>query len=370
MMEKNKYYIQIGTAAVYYKGYVYFSGIQISGLYKMDMETGEVIYICAFEKENNVYQLHSKAYLHGKNIWFIPYTAKYITCVDIETFSMEYYDLPPFTENEEGKKIYGSTYYDSGRIDENRIYLVSPGNDTPLIFDMKKKEIILSYKLPMKKDEIVGYGSAWRNKIWMTPIRGNCIYCADIDGGEMRYIPKVFEENQFSGACVYNDKLWIAPYKSDRLRCYDLKNNIFEDFLFTELYDESKTYREVIQVENKLWILPWAATSILEFDPENKTFFEHFLNKENNDDLHYMSVIETDDNSRVFSEGGYGKIDCFSENGNFKEIKCWMTSQEYILCLKKKFGEKYLWKYSQSAGEVLKEDDLSLELYIEALSLE
>lgn len=367
MKEQKKYYIPMGTAAVEYDGCVFFSGIQVSGLYRMDIKTGEVDFICTFEKEDNEYQLHSKAYIHGDEIWFMPYSAKYIACVNVNTFSVQYYNLPTFVENEYGSKIYGVRHYDSGRIDEHKVYLVPTGNNIPIVLDMQEKKVISCGEIPLANDEIIGYGSLYNNKVWMIPIRGSNMYYLDIEGKQLQKVKKLFKKDEFSGSCVWNDKLWIAPYKSDKLRTYDFKNNMFEDYSLGKLYNNQYTYRGIIVKGSDLWILPWSAPNIISFNPINKEFHEIPCDFTDKIEMHYLVEIESDKNSILFSEGGYGKIDCLMTDGTLSQIKCWMTPQKFISHLRKIFGEKYLWKYTEMVGGMLKDDNLGLNNYIESL---
>ena len=46
-----------------------------------------------YKEEEMVPRLHDAAALYGKEAWFIPCTARKISCVNLETFEMEYYDI-------------------------------------------------------------------------------------------------------------------------------------------------------------------------------------------------------------------------------------------------------------------------------------
>lgn len=369
MTNIDKYYIGMGTAAVLYNDSIYFSGIQISGLYKMNIETGEVEFLCKFEKEKNEYQLHYRAYLYKSEIWFIPYFAKYIACVNVNTLDIEYFNLPDFKENKYGKELYGTTYYDSGRFGTEMVYLVPTGNYTPIILDMKNKVISPYPEIPEVKNQIIGFGSVYHNELWMSPVKGEFVYSLNLNTGKLYSKRILFNDGEFSGICIYQNKLWFAPYKSDKLRCYSLDNDSFIDYSIGEFYNKKYSYRSIINVEDDLWILPWESPYIICFNVESNTFSKMFCDLNNENALHYMMEIGCDENRMIFSEGGYGKIDIWYKNKKTFQIKeCWMESQKFILHLKKIFGDNYITKYSEQIGGILMEKDFGLNHFVGILT--
>lgn len=258
-------------AAIEYKGLIYFCEPQTNALYRVNVRTAKTEFLCFLHSEKRT-QPYKSAYRYENYAWFIPWEAEEILCVNLDNLEMERYEIPYIKKNLRCKKKFPRFcyYYTSGRICEEKIFLVPSGTDTPVVINMKTKEIIAFKGVVDVEKEIMGYGVCVKDKIWMVPYEGDRILILDYQSGEVESIPWEFECMQYGGMLYHEDKIWFAPHKADNMLVFDLKTKKYDKILMDVYYNVNYSYFELCFYENNIWIVPFESKLILLYNSTSK----------------------------------------------------------------------------------------------------
>lgn len=118
-----------------YKGKIYFSAMNMNGLFSFDPYTKTTELLSVFEKEKVSNWLHCQAFLCQDTMWLIPMRADYIAFVNLETKKIEYCDFQLTDHTGEDKP-----YYAASAIGDE-LYLFPYKSDEVLKIDMLSHEI-------------------------------------------------------------------------------------------------------------------------------------------------------------------------------------------------------------------------------------
>lgn len=262
-----KVVLEIEAAAVEYRGYIYFCQPLTNGLFRLCLEDSrtEFLTFLDIEKANEPFR---NAYRYENYAWFIPWEAEEILCVNLDDLHVEYYSIPFSKKNIRGLNAYPHAYfYTSGRINTEEVFLVPCGTDTPIIINMKTKEII-SYKgIVDTESEVMWYGTCVEDEIWMAPYEGRRLIILNYKTGDVRSVLWEFERMQYGGMLYYDNKIWFAPNKADNMLVFDIKTKEYKKIDMGDCYHEEYTYSELRFFNNKIWIIPLKSNLILLYDP-------------------------------------------------------------------------------------------------------
>lgn len=265
-----KMVLEIEAAAVEYKGYIYFYQPLINALFRLSLKNANTEFLCFFNNEK-VDKPYRNAYRYENYAWFIPWEAEKILCVNLDDLHSEYYSVPFSKKNIRGLSLYPHAYFPtSGRINEEEIFLVPCGTDTPIIINMKTKKIT-AYKGVIDVDhEIMWYGICVEDEIWMAPYEGKRLVILNYKTGDVKSFPWMFESMQYSGMLYYDNKIWFAPNNADNMLAFDLKTKEYKKIYMGAYYHENNTYSELRFFDNKIWVVPWRSNKILLYDSKAK----------------------------------------------------------------------------------------------------
>lgn len=354
-------------AAVEYNGYIYFAESGIHGLLRLNISSGFTEFLCFFEEEQKADALFRNAYRFGHTAWFVPWMAKHIVCVDLDTLEMEYFDIPCSKVNRRGTGIYPYTVYlTSGRINEKEIFLIPMSNDTLAVIDMERREIA-SYPGFIKVErEVMGYGTAVGGKIWIAPYAGDRIIIFDYKKGETDEIAWGYDTFEYAGLFYYQGAVWFAPCKADHLLKYNLKQQKFEQIPLGDACRDSGTYGEITYYDHKIWILPEASHKIIIYDLKDKSVKS--LRKKQEICFSYPTELRRIDTERGFmlatSRTGYVSIYRDLEQ-DFENIRVCIGRNNLHQSIHKKYGNAQRNKIANIfRHKIVPENYLGLDNYI------
>lgn len=194
--------------AIEIKGEIWFSAINVDGLFKMNFLTKQVQLVCCFNEKLNY--LHSKIFYHQGKLIFVPYQAKNIAVYDIDNKKMCTIQIPDCAVK--------YSHFTMALQEENIIYMVPCRYDRMIKFD------VLNYKVES-----------------FNVIRDNKIYKWSVES------PFVMK-----GACKVNHFIYLGCYSSDFIEKYDLKSGKID---YYNIPFEMKGVSHLLYGGDALWII-------------------------------------------------------------------------------------------------------------------
>ena len=273
--------LMIGSAGAVYNDSLFFCPVQFNALCKTELKTGKTEVIGYFETETKDERLYKKAYVYNEFIWFVPWKASRIVCVNLNTLEKEYYDSPYQNISNIGREIEKCAYLSSGIYEGRYLFLVPTMYDTPIIIDMKKRKMrCFSGVLDVKK-QAYGYGVIYNDEFWMTPHTGTSLIRLNIDTGSIIEMPWPYNSLEYRGMCAWDNKIWFSPgTKAKSILCYNIQDSAFQHISLGELYNVKDSYNECIVYENGIIFLPYESNLVLFISKQNNKYIVSSLERE------------------------------------------------------------------------------------------
>lgn len=274
---------------------VFFSALDFNALFKMNLLSGKTEYICKFEKEKGLSQLHIKAFRYGNQIWFIPLFGEYIISFNTDENKINYFDIPKKVEGKMGIADFWlhtrtgnlrPKFFDAGKIDDERLYLVPATSDAVIILDMKKGSLKAYYGVIDVKQEFIGSSTLCGNKLWMAPYMGSQLIGVDIESGDVERVECPSELGSYFGICSFENKIWFSPQNEKWSLFYDIALKKFEYIRIEnkELRDRIQVcehkYRDAVLFRENIWFLPADSETIICMDPISEKSSRLYLPKD------------------------------------------------------------------------------------------
>lgn len=228
----------IFNTGVKYKERLILSSNEMNGMWVYDLVKGQLVNYKKFEKEDNCYAIHRKAFLYKDEAWFIPQNGKYIAIVDLLSYEIEYMDLPYKALNEKGMSASGCVTYDGGLIDSRYLYIVPAGIDALNIVDLEKRTIKTYYGVNNGQD-FLAHGFVWKNSIYLYSWKSLCFKVLNMETGEVTVEDYSHDEaDTIYGEAVIDERtavVYIGPGKDNNKITYiNLKNKTKGEIVLTE----------------------------------------------------------------------------------------------------------------------------------------
>lgn len=276
---------------------VFFSALDFNALLKMNLLSGKTEYICKFEKEKGSQRLHVKAFGYQNRIWFIPLFGKLLACFNVDRNEMEYFEIPKRVEGRLGKDEFwlhtseGSLrpqFFDAGKINEKKIYLIPATSDTVVILNMETNSIQSFFGVVDVDKELIGCGTVCGDKLWMAPYIGKYLISLDMKSGEIERIEYGYELGQYFGICSFENRLWFSPQKKNQILIYDINQGKFKQIDYSntdEQYNLQRagcSYRDIVLFNKSIYLLSGDSERIINLDKEGNYICNLDSTKEHN----------------------------------------------------------------------------------------
>lgn len=261
----------IMSAAVEYENVIYFSPVYINGLFKLDLETKKISFICRFDEREVCYALYRFACIYKNEIWFIPYHASKIAIVNMQTFAIEYISPLYHKVVKAGVKYRGGMLYCKAEIIKEKCLCLIPSSvDSVLIINMETRELIPFYDV-IKADEFLDGGAydPIQDCIWMQFTQGkNGILKLSLIDGKIERYGYPFNERNY-GFYYYQESLFMSPGNDGYIRSINT-NNLHITSYPIEKENDKERYFWMISREDELWFLPGDEPKIMVWDKISK----------------------------------------------------------------------------------------------------
>ncbi len=204
-------------AGVKYRGKIFFSAMQINGLFSYDIISKTTEFIKVFEREKIHHYLHSKAFLHNNEMWLVPFGAEHVASVNLETLEIHYYDIPKRVESTDSLAFLDGTIYN------NCLYIIPYDAKCFLKMDFETRELTI---LSQFDTSMINWSRGCfvsDEKLLVVSSDGKVGNRIDLKTGECE---RVYGQIGLTDAYLfsfYSDgKIWKVPYCADRVLEYDL----------------------------------------------------------------------------------------------------------------------------------------------------
>lgn len=218
---KKKLGIRFSTG-VKYKNRFVLSSAEINGLWVYDFLQEKFLFYQKFEKEDDGFYIHRKAFLHNDEAWFVPQTGKYIAVVNLHNYDVTYLEIPHRNVNRFGREIANATVYSAGVFDDHFLYLVPSGIDAVNIFDMRDRSVQTFYDINTDK-YFLAHGFYANRKIYMYPWNKLVFKGLNLETGAVEIVDFKMEEDLNYGEAfmdIASNTVYIAPGKNSSCLYY------------------------------------------------------------------------------------------------------------------------------------------------------
>lgn len=265
-------YINIGSAGVIRNEEMYFCPIQFNALCRTDLNTGKTEFLGHFEEKLEE-KLYRKAFIYKDDIWFIPWKADKIACVDLSSLTIDYYQPRYITESKIGCEVEKCAYLSSGVYENRYLYLVPTKYDTPIVIDMENRAFQSYEGVLDVEGQAYGYGVVSENVFWISPHTGDKLVQLNIQDGEINTIDWDYDSLQYRGMCDWDNKIWFAPGKDEnRILFFDKNDKSWGMIKIEDECSKGSSYNECLEIENGIAFLPYESKSILVIKRDIKGF--------------------------------------------------------------------------------------------------
>lgn len=297
---------------VVYKGFLWFSNNTFNGLFKMNIDTGNIEFVDFFPDERqDIAAAHKKCiYCNGK-LFFLPARADHICIYDIE--KARFFSIRIEKNDKEfcadavlvGKDIY--------------IFLLDPEQDL-WILDTQSLKLSRAPSFKNAYRQVIGNkdiefllcrGNEYKGKIYFAFYGTDMVASYDILKEKLiTYHTKI--ENIFS-CFVDHGKCWIITNHTGEIYQYDFKGEPVLIHSEGNVKNDNRRFNQIFKYKGKIWILPAYPGTIICFDEEgNKTVYDNFAGEELEHILFFGSILVK--NERWILPFGLDNIYVIDEN--------------------------------------------------------
>lgn len=212
-----------GNAGVEYKGKVYFSSFNPAGcLFCFDIEKGTTTFIKRFLVEISQGMCHIDAFLYRNYAWFIPWGARRLVCVNLDSFEDEYFEV----ESHDYANEHAFVNYLS--FEDDKLILIPCGHrlSTMVIVDLKRHLITeCPYVIP-KRICIGAY--IWEDKLHFLSAQGEVISLFDLKEMKVEHLIERNERADWKYSSLIQDGsfVYLIPRETDNVQIINLRTNV------------------------------------------------------------------------------------------------------------------------------------------------
>lgn len=328
--------------------YIFYSHIDFNGLFRLDIEKLENVFICHFDDDYCVKKKHNKSLRLGKNIIFLPSYGNYIDVFNYETYEMKriklnrYKSLGAITGSFVcfDNILYVCPFFLSPKGLELPFYQISLDTFEALErWDINDK---VRTECKHKGELCLWYGNSYGSEIYSVIFRSNKVIKIDLKNGFVK--SEEAPINNLYGIGVYNNNHFLVTYNGS---LFSMNSN---KYLFENVNEDEKTIRYVERYKNKLYLIPEFGDSLIELSFDGEKFMEQG---------EYKLCVSSEKHERTFSwhrlEDGFlylfsdmystlTIVDMDSEKVNVFELKgktIWERPQEERSFMKKILHSRY-----------------------------
>lgn len=235
MQEKSDIMYVEGNAGVEYKGKVYFSSFNPTGcLFCFDIEKEMTVFIKRFSVEISQGMCYIDAFGYENYAWFIPWDARRIVCVNLDSFEDEYFEIKYHDYANE------HAFVDCLPFGDDKLILIPCGHklDTMVIVDLKRHLIEeFSYVIPKRK--CIG-AYVWENKLYFLSVHGEVISLFDLKKMQAEHLYERDESVVWEySSLIQNDSIvYLIPREAYNVQIIDLCTNVRRQIMLPFLEDQ------------------------------------------------------------------------------------------------------------------------------------
>ena len=202
-------------AGVEYKGKIYFSDDSGFGLFSFDLSTRKVEFCVQFE-ETDCFALHRKAFLYKNEAWFVPQAGRHITCVNLDDYSIQRFEVPYKKMNPSLEVLL------SDGVVINGMLVCCPYDiDTLVIADLNEHKLRTYFDfIDPEKESFISLGVR-NDYVWLYPFKGEEIKVVDPNDGRWEIRKRYDRQFDYSEVAFMQEKSIYAPGGKRALLCVD-----------------------------------------------------------------------------------------------------------------------------------------------------
>lgn len=252
-------------AGVEYKNVIYFSAMDMNGLFAMDIKSRQVEFLNLFKREKISPRLHRMAFLYKDEAWFIPEGAEYIVNINLNTLDIIYHEVPHHKKNK-SEDPWNYCVYLSGHVIQDRYLCLIPAEiDAVLMIDMEEHKLYPFYDVIDPGKKILYNGVSVGDELYLCPAKGDVCKKLNLKTNERTNMMWEYPEMAFGSIDVKYEKIWFTPFSADNILCIDIATG--EKYRFKIPQPEDR-YSGMMALDKKLVFLPFKAKNFLLFDRE------------------------------------------------------------------------------------------------------
>lgn len=375
-MDKNRMHQIHFMAAVEAGDYLYFSAWLINGLFRMDSHTKEITYIGRIKQETREKCLHRFAFLYENRIYFIPAWGRFIAKLNLSDLSIETISIPEDGHFCQTEKFANIIFI------QDELWMIPSGYDALL-------------KLNFKTEKLEKYGNwpeqiKWKNKdsllfcqgihvlncICMCPNESSYFVTFDLETKEMKKWDWSYPKYAFCSMIYHKDNIWFLPRKDyPYIVKYSLETQ--EKYLIpineiVERHVDALFYSATI-IDDIIILPPYQSKHWLIVDTvANSINKMEFKKRQDNKSFEYPLYQAVS----YFRDGFIATSDC-DEVGQFVSKENYQIT-EFAFVMSDENKSSYLAEVIEEGGFrkglskekmlLLQEDNINIELYINAIS--
>ncbi len=220
---------------------IWISLLEMNGLVKINVNTGDVQFVDCFKDEKYDYQLHTQIISYRNKLFFVPWNAENIAVYDIRKGELR---------NVSGYRFEKKGYFAAGLVNGADLYLVSAVSVQIIRIDMDSEKIVDVYELEnFFEEEPVCLIPPMKinNSIWKISEDKNEAWKFDLQSGKYMKCEHTFCDGKMIAGCRGKDCIWII---GDNNRLYQLS----KECRYMAQYDIEPVIRRALQSEKPEWI--------------------------------------------------------------------------------------------------------------------
>ena len=259
------------TAGVEYKGIIYYSELCLNAFCSFDPISEKVSFLKLFEKEEMRKGLHSEAAICGRKAWFVPAVAEYFVCVDLDSYEMNYYEVP-YHEKTWDNNVYHMKY-SRMEVYEDKFLICMPRDiDTLVVIDMVDDVIIPFYGInPCRdKNHCLSGLKVWKDKLYL--FFKNNGYCSVMDihnnHSSVEKTIRLPRSGEYFTPMIVNDRLFLNDRKRDEI--VEVDPELLEEGII-DVFPSGGWFSDAIGFNDEILYVPLSGDSFLLFNAIKKT---------------------------------------------------------------------------------------------------
>ncbi len=251
---------------VEYKGKIIFSASTMNGLLSLDLDSGEIIFLKVFEKEDLTYGLYREVFLCGNEAWFIPAKAENFVCVNLDSYEMRYYPVP----YDKRKKHNAMISFIACFMYEDKIYCVPRNVDTAVRINTISHSIERFDNVIDPFSDITCGGFVINNKFKLFLKNKREEIDIDMLTGEQTRNPCSMIDDSTLHVCSCG-KYVLDKHKGGRITIYDSN---YSEMRTVQLPYDQEDYFDALKCGGEIVLLPIRGRHIISINPDSGDIHE------------------------------------------------------------------------------------------------